>query len=439
MKYGTPTNLKLALKVANEVKQARNSGITDGRSLQFKENAFVTWRAILKAAQHKLRYGAATPDDAGYYTFRFCNHDIAAYGHICQRTAMRHRIVLRQAGLIHAERFRGRQHPYEIVIHAKYLGIVQHIDDDANAEELEALCFEQLPSHPSISPSGDKLSALSEDDKIKQENGPVEKGMLPGCAPAADGHDDKIDGQGIADGNERKHGGTDREGLARRGEGAPGRGGAGGADPSSLGDYARKARENAVRGYAQRLWDYARPKLWPGWALSDHQVRGAMAHILRGYCTAYDHGHDVARWHEIFCEMIDMTKAYIDRDPSDSFVATLRKAHEMRASGGGGTMPTQRFIVTPNMYFDPNFKGGFKGVYKWWLQAEADRQRSEADTALVKAARIWRGNERKSASKARDRVELWKELTDKLAALKQPAIMDRWFAYFGGHGDGKEA
>ena len=424
----TPTDLTTALAIGNAVRANYRPDVTDGRSKRFKEPVFTTWRGILKIAQRRLRSGSVECDDDGHYIFYFRNHEISTVAGVCERTVMRHRRVLKDAGMIAAYSFRGRQHPFALHIEGKYLGIVQELNQAEIEAEIARLCADPLLP---FNPSNDILSVLPEEERTKQENTAVDKErstQVPGDAPAEGAGNASQDMLGQQDAEERKHGCTATKRKRRAAAEIETQGVSKADAPGGGVDWAESRRQAIVARYTTRLWDYARNLLWAGAAINDRQVAGALWHIRNLYVKAYDNGQDLEHWHKIFASMVGMARKYLDRDESDSFAAQLQRAMGGIASGGGGTSAKKRFIVSPDMWFDPEFAGGFKGTYKWHLAKEAMREKVKGETALFAASKRWADNEKKPPSKRRPPISLWKELTDYLASFKDQQLIDRWMA-----------
>jgi len=427
-----PNDLTIALANAAHVKATANAGIEDKRSHKFKESAMTTWRGILKIAQRRMRHGKATPAEDGTYKFLFTNDELATLAGCSTRTVQRHRETLQDVGLIARQEWRGRQHPFAVYIHGRYLGLLQPLSAVDIEMELAFLTdeIEQIdyPSPPSPELSSDKLSALPEEEENKNLIEPVEKvpaGRLAGFAPPQHGDDDDHrDGHGTADGKGREHGNTDGQAADQHSgqnaaQGAAiGRTGGGGAAAQ---DPRRKA---AIEAKTDLLWEFAHRSLWPGAPLTDANVAGARHHIRNLYAKCYDHQQDLEHWHGIFTGMVETARRYVERNAEKSWGA------QMAAAGGGGSAPKLRFVPRPDLWFNPTFAGGFKGTYEWYQKAEYHRKEAAKEVAVLKAWRLWKKNEKAPPSKKREALGYWRELTDQLSTFNCQHTLDRWMALF---------
>ena len=369
--------------MAQRAKSNTNRDCRDLRSAALKESVITTWRAILRLIHRRMKAGTVQLGADGLVRVLVDNGMVAAAAGVSARTVIRHRAKLVAAGLIASETFRGSHAPYEMAIEGRNLGLAQAIDPAAVAAELEALCAraEALEAEA----GGDKMSPHHEASSSfeKEENSDCGKDAPRGSSGAlAD-----AEREGSVDGpqNGGKHGrqeGAARERRSRHGQGE-----------------IRPARAEL----AESLWALARVLLWKDLRHSARQVADARRHIAAIYAQVPE--RDLQVWHENFCGMVAAARRYLDGDPLN------------------------RFVVSPDMWFSPAFKHGFRACWPWHAAWERQRQARRADAAVEKAVRAWRRNELAPPSKRIDRLELYRRLTHAIADIGVQAATDRWLLW----------
>lgn len=420
-------DLVTALKRAHDVKLNANSDADDGRKAQFKEPVFHTWRAVLKHCQRNLRALPAQHDEHGNLIFLIDNAALARLAQVSTRTVIRHRARLKDAGLIAYERYRGSQHPFLMAIAPQYLGLAEVPEAAAIAADIAALERSAIAEEA----SGDNMSPLPTDDKLKLNNGGVEIGVavpatsVAGFAQPEDGEDEEGGAQ-RGRGRDGTTGDTEEGGGdARRTQGEPG---GGAIKPPAAGDgpgFMERLKARQVAAHSDKLWRFAVDTLWPGYPVTAVQEAKAMAHIREYYRKAWDMGN-LEQWHRTFTAMVSAARRYLDRSPSDSFAAERIRAIGGTAEGTGGRSPKKRWIVSPDMWFDPGFRGGFRGTFKWEMDRQVAARKAAAETALQRAYNAWTANMRRSPSHRRPELELYREITGQLAQLNDDDILRRW-------------
>jgi hypothetical protein len=367
-----------ALQEARRRKSQVNAGIKDRRKAALKESVVTTWRAIIRIVHRRLRAGTLAAVD-GVVRIHLDNTMVAAAAGVSSRTVIRHRHKLEEAGLICGHTFRGSHSPYEMAIPAAALGLAEAVDPKAAAAELEALCaraeaLEALAGGDKMSPHHEASSSSS-----IEENGE--------CGNAA-----PRDGSGALAEAER--------------EGSPtgSIGGKHGKQAASGGGGRSRHRQEEIRparaDLAESLWALAKVLLWPGSAHSPRQVAEARRHIAAIYAQVPDDGLQI--WHGHFCGMVAAARRYIDGDPLN------------------------RFVVSPDMWFSPGFRHGFRATWPWHAAWEKQRQLRRADAAVEKAMRAWRRNELAPPSKRIEPLDLYKRLSEAVADHGVAASTDRW-------------
>jgi hypothetical protein len=402
-----------AIKSAADVKARKNLVCHDGqmdsakrprrvgmRKAPVKESAFQTFKTILGLFKRKSVAGLSEVSP-GVYMILTSNAQIARMRHVSERTVMRHRKALQDAGLIEGGACHGPYAQYELHVKAEHLGLAEALDAAEVRKGLEAALEEAREAEQSS--HVDILSHNLPVIDTNADNGTVEK--RPGAA---------------ASGRLRAPGGREADGTQEAGlcaalgpEGAAGA--APGGDPLQ-GLDADHAGE--IRTLAGILWTYARGALWPSMAIEPWRER-QVAGLVHGIYARVPRA-ELGMWHNRMTGMVGIAGKYLGRTP------TPRLPGKGVAAGKG---PEKlRYIVPPWKWFDTKVPHGIAGVWPWWVKANAWREASKADHELWAAVSKWEANNRRPPSRRRDPARLYQVLRARVASWGRPQLLAQFDA-----------
>ena len=372
------------------------------RNAPAKEAEIMTFRAILKLFKRHEKAGLYSPL-AGYYAIKTSNAQIARLRHVSERTVQRHRQKLTRLGLIHDHVFHGSHCAFEIIVNEVHLGIAESLEASQIHSDLDWLIAEsarieslveatEKPQSIPIVGGGDKLSAYSSSrDHDNEGKGDVERGTAPHLGGFARPDGGKFEGTQEADGTELE-GGEESTGTAKPGDPLAGMG-------------PRHAEQ--IRALASILWMTGRKWLWPTKAISPKREKQTLEVIHKLYARIPE--TQLELWHGRFIGMERLAAEYLERQEKP-----------------GTKSDKMRFIVPPWKWFDLSVEHGIKGTFKWWQDREKAREDGRAENTLWMAISKWEDNERRPASRQRDRIKLYQSLKASIAAWGRPLLLDEF-------------
>lgn len=376
-----PINTRNALREINALAKRVNHGLPRGK-WRLKEHHIQTFMCLLRRyRRHIGTVGELYPANE-WPPMRISNPEMGQLRNVTSRTFYNHRLVLEDCKLIRKTKDRGQHHPYELEINPKFLGLVQTFDS-LIAENFSGIIQDDLGSTTNTIKRGvDMLTKAGA--QARQGNGLLREAI----------EDPVLD--------HPKQGGVKivPQGPVRE---------AGGAKNTP--EKPKKPVSQRVTMLSTELVGEAWKRLWPEYAFNREQLDLTYAQVHRIYERLPE--RELDHWQEVFINMIGLAEKYVYHPPPN-------KAHHVR------------YIPLPWKWFNPDFKKGFVGVYRWYVSQETKRADWRATNCLSRQQERYLRNQRLPdgyTTKTRYKktpAKMYRECLHKLTKHNRPDLIQRF-------------
>jgi hypothetical protein len=313
------------------------------------------------------------------------------------RTIQRHLIKLKKAGFILKKIFHGSNSNYELFINPKILLIKQSIDAEKVKIKLE------------------EISRKAAENDVKLEDLSFEKTKCPHTYDRNNRYINNIlievEKNFKSDISEPKGYGGDQRGYTGEiaeniFEKEPERAETGEIvsrveKPESLNLPCDEAREDSLNLYVSLFWMMCRNLLYKQSDLTERQIQIARQLIRKLYEPVTT--EKLGNTHQHYIARIALVSKYLKKDPS-------------------------RYVPLPYIYFDTSNPNGFIGTRKWYYDDKRRKLDVLRELTLSRLIRKYQNNEKKSNSKQKQPLQLFRECENTIGKFGDPSLTERFHA-----------